>query len=87
MSFLLDLRYGFRQIRQAPFSTVIATLTLALGIGANVAVFHAFLNALMPRLPYPQPDRLATIRLKSVTGPGGAGYSQFSLPDLLDWRA
>ena len=87
MSLLLDLRRGLRHIRRQPFLTAITTLTLALGIGANTALFHAFLFALAPRLPYQQPDRIAIPCLKSITAPNSIGYSQFSVPDLLDWRA
>src|SRR5262245_15572211 len=58
---LTDLRYGFRQLRLNPGFAAIAVITLALGIGANTALFSVVRNVILKPLPYPQPDRLARV--------------------------
>lgn len=78
-----DLRFAFRQLAKNPAFTVIATLALALGIGANTAIFSVVNAVLLRPLPYPQPDDLVVLRERTASFPNGS----VSYPNYLDWRA
>src|SRR5688572_25866427 len=80
-----DLRYAVRSLSKARTFAVVATLTLALGIGANVAMFSVVDTVLLRPLPYPDPDRLVTLTASDTKT--GAEYEIFGMPDLEDLRA
>ena len=77
LSLAQDLRYGFRTLRKNPGFTAVAMLALALGIGANTAIFSVVNGVLLRPLAYPDADRLLMIF---------DSQSSVAYPDFLDWR-
>ncbi|HTS29605.1 MAG TPA: ABC transporter permease [Bryobacteraceae bacterium] len=80
-----DLRYATQMLRKSPGFTVTAVLTLALGIGANTAIFSVIYGLLLKPLPYHEPRQLVTLWERSAER--GIEQDRVSGPDYLDWRA
>jgi len=86
-----DVRYALRQLRQKPGFAVVAIITLALGIGANTAIYSLLDQAILRRLPVHEPERLVMLRYSGantghVSSYGGDDKNYFSYPMYRDIR-
>src|SRR5881628_3997171 len=79
-----DIRYAVRQLRRNPGFTIVAVLTLALGIGANTAIFSVVNAVLLRPLPFPQAERLVLIWATNERS--GNTTDVASYPDFEDWK-
>ena len=77
-----DVTFALRQLRRTPAFTLVAALTLALGIGANSAIFALVDATLLRPLPYRDAERLVTVWERTDTTPRGFA----SPPNLIDWK-
>src|ERR1700733_7153685 len=80
-----DLRYGLRMLAKSPSLTSIMAITLALGIGANTAIFSVVNGFLLRPLPVPQPQQITVLAIQQKDAP--LGSSGFSYPEFADFRA
>ena len=83
-SLFKDIRYGVRSLLKRPGFTAIAVITLALGIGANSAIFSVVNAVLLRPLPFPESEQIAL--LEGVNPSQGITQSNMSIPDFVDWQ-
>jgi putative ABC transport system permease protein len=81
-----DVQYGFRQLRRQPSFSIVAILTLALGIGVSTALFSVIDAALLRPLPYPHPEQLVTLSVRELRPGDSASMVAGSLNDIRIWR-
>ena len=83
-SIAADIKYALRALRHSAAFSSVVVITLALGIGANTAIFSVVRGVLLKPLPHRDGDRLVYVR-QSMDGPGGASV-RFSVPEIDDFR-
>jgi predicted permease len=81
-----DLRYGARMLMKNPGFTLLAALTLALGIGATTTIFSAIQNILLDPFPYKDADRVVTIQIHDTSEGRPDGRIWFQAPEFLDYQ-
>src|SRR6476620_2424192 len=82
---LQDIRFGLRMLLKSPSVSIIATIALALGIGANTAIFSVVNAVLLRPLPFPEPDKL--VALFETNTQRGLVRGSHSYPNFMDVRA
>ena len=83
MSLVRDLQFSVRQLRRSKIFTVVAIVTLALGIGCNTAIFSVFYSVLMRPLPFPDPQRVVLVSERARDFP----TLSVSWQNFVDWKA
>jgi putative ABC transport system permease protein len=81
---LKDIRYAVKSMVRQPALTAVAVITVALGVGANTAIFSAVNAILLRPLPYQEPERI--VQLWETNGQRGYSRATASLPNFVDWR-
>ena len=81
-----DVRYGFRGLVTRPGFTLIAMLTLALGIGSAAAIFSVIQNVLLDPAPYADVERIAYVQIRDASRSEPGGRTAFQLTEFLDYR-
>ena len=84
--FIRDVRYAFRSLRNSPLFTAVAMLTLALGIGANTAIFSLMDQVLLQSLPVQHPEQLVLVAERGVRFGSSWGENDISYPMYRDFR-
>ena len=85
-TFMRNLRYAVRTLGNSPGFATVVVLTLALGIGANTAIFSVVYSALLRPLPYREPGKLFHLGEARSQADNSANGAQVSYPDYLDWK-
>lgn len=80
-----DLRYGLRGLRQHPTFTLLAVITLAVGIGATTTMFSVIHNVLIDPFPYPEADRVVMFQIRNSERPLQGGRTMFQTAEFLDY--
>jgi macrolide transport system ATP-binding/permease protein len=83
---LQDLRYGARMLAKNPGFTLVATLTLALGIAANATIFSFVSAVMLKRPPVREPDQVAVVSAISPVSSWGGNLNPFSAPNYFAWK-
>jgi putative ABC transport system permease protein len=83
VSFVRDLQFSIRQLRRSKIFAGVATITLALGIGCNTAIFSVFYSVLLRPLPFPDPDRVVMVSERARQFP----ILSASWQNFTDWKA
>ena len=81
-----DVRYGFRGLVTRPGFTLIAMLTLALGIGSAAAIFSVIQNVLLDPAPYADVERIAYVQIRDASRSEPGGRTGFQVPEFLDYQ-
>jgi putative ABC transport system permease protein len=85
-TFWQDLRYGARMLLKQPGFTLLAVLTLALGIGSTTTIFSAIQNILLDPFPYTDAHRVVAIQIRDTSSSRPGGRTFFQAPEFLDYQ-